>query len=216
MRVPNGFRSRAALIGAAAIVASSLVALGGTALASSHASTPTPRIDIVGKGIFNCSVVTGEIGYSPALKSSGSTTAHERVSIWIKATKCARVPGTTATPIPRQVVTALSYLDNFGTTCPQLSGPIPPKLPFGTGVMDLSYNFPPVPVAMIDPSVAPAASVFSDTNPALWDIATTGVQDGSYVSSTFHAQIKPAPIGAQSCRTGLTSEYITRGTLTAV
>jgi hypothetical protein len=71
---------------------------------------------------------------------------------------------------------------------------------------------------MIDPSVAALATVQSSIafGPALWQIAGA-VTDGSYsVSPGFIAQIKPIPFGGQNCAKGITSEYITRGTLSKV
>ena len=201
---------RVALFGAAIAVASTVV-IGGTALASSRHAAPaaTPTKDIVGKGVFNCGLVQGEVGYSPAIISGGHQ--KERVSIWFKATKCAASTGTKATPVPRWVIGSLSFVDSkFLNGCPQLSG-----APLGSGTLNLAYNFPPVPVAMIDPSVAPLETVTEVG--ALWSITgTAGVTDGSYVSPTFSAMIKPNPIAPQSCTRGITSEYIIRGTLTNV
>jgi hypothetical protein len=185
------------------------VAIGGTALASSgHVARPAsvPKLDIVGKGTFNCATVTGEVGYSPAIISGGKT--KERVSIWFVASGCKPSSTTGAKPIPKTVVGSISFLDNFLNGCPQLSGP-----PLGTGILNLAYNFPQVPVTMIDPSVAPTA-VVTDVG-ALWKIVG-GVTDGSYVSPGFSALIKPNPIAPQSCGRGITSEYIIRGTLTNV
>jgi len=206
---------RAALIGATIGLASSVLVIGGTALASSrHASVvrpaSVPTKDIVGKGQFNCATVTGEVGYSPAIISGGKM--KERVSIWFVATGCKSVVSSTggpATPLPKEVIGALSFMDNnFLNGCPQISGP-----PLGNGVLDLAYNYPPVPVAMIDPSVAPSATV-TDVGP-LWSIKGA-VTDGSYVSPTFSALIKPNPIAPQNCKSGITSEYIIRGTLSNV
>jgi len=206
---------RAALIGATVGLVSSILVVGGTALASGrhssavHASS-VPTKDIVGKGQFSCSTVTGEVGYSPAIVAGGKM--KERVSIWFTATGCKSTGGSTggpATPLPKQVIGALSFMDNnFLNGCPQISGP-----PLGTGVLDLAYNYPPVPTAMIDPSVAPSATV-TDVG-ALWSIKGA-VTDGSFVSPTFSALIKPNPIAPQNCQKGITSEYIIRGTLTNV
>jgi len=208
---------RVALFGVSVALVSSIVAVGGTALASSRPSVQkpatlfgpraVPKVDIVGKGQFNCSTVTGEVGYSPAIISGGRQ--KERVSIWFIATGCKPTATTGAQPIPKYVVGAISFQDNnFLNGCPQISGP-----PLGVGTLDLSYNFPPVPALMIDPSVAPVATV-KDVG-ALWQI-TGGISDGSYVSPGFTALIKPNPIAPGTCGNGITSEYIIRGTLTAV
>jgi len=209
----RGFGRRAAVIGTAIALVSSIAAISGAVVLNRVAPRAVPKVDIVGKGIFNCAQVTGEVGYSPTISSAGSLTKHERVSIWFIATKCKAVKGTKASPVPKYVTGSLSFLDNYGTTCPQLTSAGGP--PLGTGVLNLAYNFPQVPVTMIDPSVAPAESVTQAG--ALWNITGSGgVSDGSYLSPGFKAQIKPNPIAPQSCPRGLTSEYIIRGTLTAV
>jgi hypothetical protein len=200
---------RVALIGATVAMVTGVLVVGGTALASSrHTVKPAavPKVDIVGKGIFNCATVTGEVGYSPAIKANSRL--KERVSIWFLATNCKPAAGAGAQPIPKFIVGALSFPDNnFLNGCPQLSGP-----PLGVGTLDLAYNFPGVPALMIDPSVAPLETV--KQLGAFWTISgLPGITDGSYVSPTFTATIKPNPIGGQNCKTGITSEYISRGTL---
>lgn len=201
---------RAALFGTTIALAAS-VAIGGTALASSHTARPgaVPKVDIVGKGTFDCATVTGEVGYSPAIVSGGKS--KERVSIWFVASNCKATGTTGAKPIPKTVVGSMSFVDNnFLNGCPQLSGP-----PLGQGVLNMTYNFPQVPVTMIDPSVAPFETVTQVG--ALWSITgSTGVTDGSYPSPGFKAMIKPNPIAPQNCAKGITSEYIIRGTLTSV
>jgi len=205
------FGRRTAVVATAVALVSSLAAISGAAVLHRQSTAPPPKVDIVGKGIFSCGLVQGEVGYSPTIKSSGSPKQTERVSIWFKATQCKVVAGTRATPVPKWVIGAMSFVDQaFGTTCPQLSGP-----PLGTGILNLTYNFPGVPVTMIDPSVAPAESVIA-AGP-LWNlVSSAGVTDGSYISPSFKAQIKPNPIAPQSCPKGITSEYIIRGTLTNV
>ena len=94
-----------------------------------------------------------------------------------------------------------------GNACPQIGT-------LGTGTLNLAYEFPPVPGKMIDPSVA--SSVTVTQSGAFWDLAG-GVGWGSYSPSpSFSAQLKPIVIGGQTCGNGLTSEYITRGTLSNV
>ena len=199
---------------ATAAVSLGIIATSGSAVASTHHSTTVivPKTDVIGKGIFDCSVVTGEIGYSPPISFGGSASAHEVVSIWFQATHCTQVAGTKpVTPsIPKVIIGSISYVDRFGTKCPQISTAA--SGPFGKGVLNLAYNYPPAPLNMIDPSVAPTTSVQSAPNIALWAISGP-VVDGSFVSPTFNGQIKPIIIGSQSCATGLTSEYITRGFL---
>lgn len=172
---------------------------------SSGQSTVGPSADIVGIGVFNCGVVTGEIGFSPTEVTGG--TATETTSIWFQASKCVAVAGAVAKPIPKTVVGSISFTSAVGNTCPQLGN-------LGTGTLNLSYDFPPVPAKMIDPSVASSVTV-TQSGP-YWDLAG-GVGWGSYSPSpNFTAQLKPVVIGTQTCANGLTSEYITRGTLSNV
>lgn len=172
---------------------------------SSGSSTTGPTTDIVGVGVFSCGVVTGEVGFSPTEVTGG--TATETTSIWFQATKCQAASGTTATPIPKTVVGSISFTSALGNTCPQLGT-------LGTGTLNLAYNFPPVPTKMIDPSVASSVTV-TQSGP-YWDLAGT-VGSGSYSPSpSFSAQLKPIVIGTQTCANGLTSEYITRGTLSNI
>jgi hypothetical protein len=203
---------RIAVVGAAIALVGSVTAISGAAVTISRGLAPSvqPKVDIVGKGLFNCTTVTGEVGYSPDIKAPGATTGHERVSIWFVASNCTALPGQKTTPVPKKVVGSMSFLDNFGTTCPQLSGPI-----LGTGIVNLAYNFPGVPVTMIDPSVAPAVQVKQVG--AFWDfLPVPGVTDGSYISPKFNAFFKPNPIAPQNCQKGITSEYIIRGALYSV
>jgi hypothetical protein len=74
-------------------------------------------------------------------------------------------------------------------------------------MLNLTYNYPPVPSPMIDPSVAPAVTVTQVG--AFWKL-TGQVTAGSYPDPSPNLQIllKPVVIGAQNCKTGITSEYI--------
>jgi hypothetical protein len=194
------------LIVASGAIALALTVSGALAFAgiSSGSTTGVPTKDVVGVGIFNCAVVTGEVGFSPSEVTGG--TATETTSIWFQATKCAAASGTTATPVPTTVVGSISFTSTQGNACPQLGS-------LGTGTLNLSYNFPPVPGKMIDPSVASSVSVTQSG--AFWDLAGA-VGWGSYPSPSFTAQLKPVVIGTQTCANGLTSEYINRGTLSNV
>jgi hypothetical protein len=58
--------SKRTIVGVVLAVAASVcvvLALTGTALAGPSQSSSTPGADVVGTGIFNCSSVTGEIGF---------------------------------------------------------------------------------------------------------------------------------------------------------
>lgn len=85
--------------------------------------------------------------------------------------------------------------------CPLLSPPV-----LGTGTLNLTYNYPPVPRNMIDPSVGQTVTV-TQVGP-FWVLK--GALIGSYPSANFVAWLKPDVIGAQNCKTGITSEYIIR------
>jgi len=185
------------LAGVSAVLALTGVAVGAPA--------STPISDVVGAGLVNCASVTGEVGYSPATITGG--TAAETVSIWFQAKKCTPAAGTTATPVPKSVIGSMSFssVPNLNG-CPQLGN-------LGTGTLNLTYNYPPVPVAMIDPSVAPSVAVTQVG--AFWDLAGA-VTQGSYPSPTFSAVLKPDVIAPQTCANGITSEYIIRGTLTNI
>lgn len=172
---------------------------------SSGSTTGVPTTDIVGIGVFSCGLVTGEVGFSPTEVTGG--TAAETTSIWFQATQCKPVAGASTKPIPKTVVGSISFTAVNGNACPQIGT-------LGTGTLNLAYEFPPVPGKMIDPSVA--SSVTVTQSGAFWDLAG-GVGWGSYSPSpSFSAQLKPIVIGGQTCGNGLTSEYITRGTLSNV
>lgn len=185
------------LLGAAGAVAIASTAMGGPlATAATHAShrvAVVPKVDIVGRGLVRCTQATGEVGFSPAAKVGGAGPL--TVSVWFQASRC--VGGR---PTPKTVIGSMSFQTN--NACPLVS---PPAL--GAGTLNLTYNYPPVPSPMIDPSVAPATTVTQSG--ALW-VLTGQVTAGSYPDGTTHFQIwlRPVVIGAQNCKTGLSSEYI--------
>ena len=190
--------------GAFALALSVVGALALTGI-SSAGTTGTPSVDIVGAGVFSCGVVTGEVGFSPTEISGGNVT--ETTSIWFQASQCKAASGAIAKPVPKTVVGSISFTSAVNNVCPQIGT-------LGTGTLNLAYNFPPTPAKMIDPSVASAVTVTQSG--AFWDLSG-GVNWGSYSPSpSFSAVLKPIVIGTQTCSTGLTSEYITRGTLSNV
>jgi hypothetical protein len=190
------------LLGAASAIALASTALGGSlasaATQSAPGTTAGPKVDVVGKGLVTCTVATGEVGYSPA--SQTGVVGPLTVSIWFDATKCsAAAKGTT--PVPNSVIGSMSFTMPNG--CP-LGGW------FGQGFLNLAYNYPPVPTpVMIDPSVAPWAAVSNVGTTPYWTI-TGQVASGSYPSTSFVIKFKPDVIGNQNCKTGITSEYISR------
>jgi hypothetical protein len=190
------------------LVVSGVVAFAGVASAQkvSPKSTTTPTRDIVGIGLFNCAVVTGEIGFSPTTISSGSSTTTETVSIWFDATKCSAPSGAVAKPVPKTVIGSESFISNDGNLCPQLGS-------LGTGTLNLAYNFPPVPATIVDPSVGQAIGVTQSGG--YWDLSGA-INAGSYPSGNFTAALHPILVGAESCTssTGVTSLWINHGTLT--
>jgi len=201
-------RSRAVrlLLMAAGVVALTATAVTvPVAVAGTHPSREVavpPTNDIVGTGLVDCAAATGEVGYSPASKAGATYT----VSIWFVATKCSAAAGG-ATPVPKTVIGSMSFT---ATGCP-LSGQ------FGTGTLNLTYNYPPVPNPMIDPSVAPNTTV-TDGPPItpFWTLSGSvpAVTGGSYpdpAGTNFTISLKPNIIVAgQTCKTGITSEYIIR------
>ncbi|HLX50955.1 MAG TPA: hypothetical protein VKS82_21720 [Streptosporangiaceae bacterium] len=194
------------LLGGAAAAAIASTALGGSlATAATHPArgpATVPTSDIVGTGLVNCAAATGEVGYSPASKAGG--TSPLVISVWFTATKCSPAPGSQTTPVPKSVIGSISV--SAKNTCP-LAGV------FGTGTLDLTYNYPGVvPNPMIDPSVATNVTL-SNTNPPspFWTL-TGAVTSGSYMTSPptpFTISFKPNVI-AGNCAAGITSEYIAR------
>ena len=174
--------------------------LAAAATRSPRVPAMTPTSAVVGTGLINCAVATGEVGYSPASISGG--TSAETVSIWFKATKCSPASSTT-TPVPKSVIGSMSFSAIQGSTCPQLGA-------LGSGTLNLAYNYPPVAGTVIDPSVATPVTV-TESGP-YWDLAGA-VTQGSYPDpspTTFTIDLKPNVIGGQSCSIGITSEYIAR------
>ncbi len=182
------------------------LAAGSTASPAGDVRSPmfpavVPTVDIVGAGLFNCFVATGEVGYSPTISSKGSKKVKEWVSIWFVATKCAGGSTTGAKPLPRTVIGSLVFKAVQGTVCPQFGY-------LGKGQLHLTYNYPDVPNPMIDPSYG--VVTVTESGP-YWELK--GSIAGSYPTLSgpaFDAWLKPNPIGAQSCSSGLTSEYIAR------
>ena len=200
----RGMGRRRVIRTAVSVVAglTAVAASAGFALATQSA---TPRVDIVGIGLVNCRAVTGEIGFSPATVSGGH--AVERVSIWFQGTKCsAAIAGAPTKPVPQTVIGSMSFFSAAHNGCPQ-SGRL------GTGILNLAYNYPPVPPVMIDPSSALSVSV---TRAAFWTL-TGKVSWGSYPdpspSPTFKALLKPNLVGGENCKNGVTSLYISSGAL---
>jgi len=190
------------VVSLSAVLAMTGIAEAAPAIAVGTSVTPTA--DIVGIGLVNCAVVTGEVGFSPATIAGG--TATETVSIWLEGTKCTPVPGTATKPVPTSVIASMSFTSVRDNACPQLGA-------LGAGTLNLAYEFPPAPAVMIDPSVAPKVTV-KEVGP-LWNLAGP-VTAGSYPSPGFKASLKPIVVGGQTCGNGITSMYITSGTLTAV
>lgn len=196
-----GRRSTTVLLCAAGTLAIASTAVGGSLAAAASPSHARPAVrpvrDIVGAGLITCKVATGEVGYSPASKAGA--TGLLTVSIWFQASGCSGA-SSTAKPIPRTVIGAMSFTRKNG--CPLLSPPV-----LGTGVLNLAYNYPPVPASMIDPSVGQSVTV-TQVGP-FW-VLKGAITAGSYPSASFTAWLKPEVIGAQNCKTGITSEYIVR------
>jgi hypothetical protein len=109
--------------------------------------------------------------------------------------------------LPKTVVGSESFISNNGDLCPQLGS-------LGTGTLNLSYNFPPVPNPIIDPTVGQAVSV-AQSGPN-W-ILTGPLTAGSYApAANFTASLRPVVVGTQTCGTGVTSMYIKSGSLSNV
>jgi hypothetical protein len=192
------------------LVVSGVVAFSGVASAQRTKPEATPPAsDIVGVGLFNCSTVTGEVGFSPTTTNAGSTGTTETVSIWFDATKCKTVKGVATKPVPKTVIGSESFISNDGNECPQLNA-------LGTGTLNLAYNFPPVPATIIDPSVGQAIAVKDEVGPD-WDLSGA-INAGSYPSANFSAVLVPVLVGAEGCGkpAGVTSLWINSGMLSNV
>jgi hypothetical protein len=195
----------AALVATATLLTSaSASAAPATAQRLSQAS-PVPTKDIVGKGLFNCKVATGEVGYSPASIAGGK--APGWISIWFKALDCASNATTApASPLPKTVMGAMSFPAVHGDACPQFQF-------LGQGTLNLTYNYsysPTVPNPMLDPSYGTTVTV-TEVGP-YWVLKGL-INGGSYQDPStlpFVAWLKPDVIGGQNCKTGITSEYIAR------
>lgn len=160
-----------------------------------------PTRDVVGLGLIQCKAATGEVGYDPASKAGVKGPLY--IMIWFQFTGCsAQAP--TKTPIPKTVVGSISFPHPAGNGCPLLGS-------LGTGLLNLSYNFPPVPSpVMLDPSAALKVAV--SQSGAFWVLKGL-VDEGSYKdpsTAPFTWVLKPDVIGTQNCKTGITSEYIIR------
>jgi hypothetical protein len=200
-------RSTRILLGAAGALAIASTAVGGSLASAATQSTPrpavAPTVDVVGTGLVNCRVATGEVGYSPASKvqrpeEQGPLT----ISIWFQASHCSavRTTGTLTRPVPKTVIGSISFTMPNG--CP-LDGWM------GQGTLNLAYNYPPVPgPVMIDPTVAWAQVTNYGTTP-FWTISGAVIA-GSYPSAGFQIVLKPDVFGGQNCRNGITSENIVR------
>ena len=180
-----------------AIVIAATAMSGSLATAATHSPHRTgvvPSVDIVGAGLVKCTVATGEVGFSPAAQVGGASPL--TVSIWFKATRCSG-----GQPAPSTVIGSMSFQVQ-ANHCPLLGQ-------IGSGTLNLAYNYPPVPNPMIDPSVAPNTTV---TQSGPYWVLTGQVTAGSYPDPSPILQIwlKPNVIGAQNCKTGITSEYIAR------
>lgn len=193
-----GRRGTTLLLCAAGTVAVASTAVGGSLAAAAQPSARpavTPTKDIVGTGQITCKVATGEVGYSPSSKAAAA--GKLRISIVFQATGCG--PLSTATsPVPQTVTGAMSFTRKNG--CPLFSPPI-----LGKGMLTLSYNVFPVPTAMIDPS---SGVVTVTQSGPYWILKGTLI--GSYPSTSFVAVVKPDPIAPGNCKSGITSEYISR------
>jgi hypothetical protein len=199
-------RSTKILLGAAGAIVIASTTMGASLASAAPQSVPrpavAPKVDVVGTGQITCKAATGEVGYSPASKIQASEQQGPlTISIWFQATGCAPASSTTPVkPIPKTVVGSISFTMPNG--CP-LDGWM------GQGTLNLAYDFPPVPgPVMIDPSVATATVSNYGTTP-YWTISGQVVA-GSYLSPNLVIVLKPQVIGGQNCKTGITSEWITR------
>jgi hypothetical protein len=200
----KGRTARLLLCGAAAAAIASTALGGPLATAATHPSrvpAVVPTRDIVGTGLVNCAVATGEVGYSPASKAGGASPL--TINVWFVATKCTPAPGSKTSPVPKSVIGSISVQTTNG--CPLLA------TSFGQGTLDLTYNYPGVPNPMVDPSSATNVTL-GDAGP-FWTLTPAPGPNpglvGSYPSSTFHISFKPNVI-AGNCTSGITSEYIAR------
>ena len=193
-----GRRGAKLLLSATGAVVIAATAMSGSlataATHSPHRVGVVPTVDIVGAGLVKCTVATGEVGFSPAAQVGGASPL--TVSIWFKATRCSG-----GQPAPSTVIGSMSFQVQ-ANHCPLLGQ-------IGSGTLNLAYNYPPVPNPMIDPSVAPNTTV-TQAGPYWVLNGPPAGMVGSYPSTTMQIWLKPNVIGAQNCKTGITSEYIAR------
>ncbi len=201
---------------AAASYAAASIAGPAHDVASPMLATGIPTTDVVGLGLIQCKAATGEVGYDPASKAGAKGQLY--IMIWFQFTDCGPQGRITKTPIPKTVVGSISFFHTdiknrlAGNGCPLLGH-------LGTGRLNLSYNFPPVPSpVMIDPSAALKVTVTQSA--AFWILKGT-ISEGSYKGAPlvpFNWVLKPDVIGTQNCKSGITSEYIIRsnGALTNI
>jgi hypothetical protein len=209
----TGRRGARWLVSVAGVAVLASTTLGGslasaaTSYATGQAVGPNvvPNNAIVGAGLLDCAAMTGIVGYT--VPSIAGGTAAETISIWFEATKCTPAPGSNAVPVPKEVTGSMSFPAVNANGCPQLGN-------LGQGTLNLAYNYPPVGATVIDPSVAMPVNI-TQAGP-LWNLTAGGALIGSYPSGGFSGTLKPVTIGGQNCGGGITSEYITRGTLTNV
>jgi hypothetical protein len=204
---PPGRRRRRLLFSAVSLAVGLAALVGSTGIAGASVATlrttGTPTADVVGTGLVNCAVVTGEIGFSPASISGGSSV--EVINIWLLGQKCTPVKGKVGTkPVPSTVSLSMSLTTT--NVCPMLGV-------IGGGTANLAYNYPVTSSPMIDPSTAMNVAV-TESGP-FWNLQGQ-VNWGSYLSPLFKANIKPVGVGSESCSSGITSMYVTRGTLSNV
>ncbi len=171
-------------------------------VASPMLPPPGPKRDVVGLGLIQCKAATGEVGYDPASQAGKKGPLY--IMIWFQFTGCSAQLTGVKTLVPKTVVGSISFPHPPGNGCPLLGL-------LGTGILNLSYNFPPVPSpTMIDPSAALKVTVTQSG--AFWVLKGL-VTEGSYKdpsTAPFTWVLKPDVIGSQNCKTGITSEYIIR------
>lgn len=190
------------LLGAACAAAlTSTVLSVPVASAATHrgpALSGGPTSFVVGTGTVNCKAETGEVGFAPPSIKGGIQL--ETISIWFVATDCGG-----GSPTPTSVIGSMSFTVPHNT-CPLL----------GTftkqATLNLTYDYPPVPNPLIDPSVATSATVKSGPGP-YWTITSSHII-GSYPISSptvFKNEFYPTVVAPGNCTpAGVTDMYINR------
>jgi hypothetical protein len=182
------------------IMGAAALAMPLTAVAT-VAATSTASAVTVGKGLYNCTKVTGTITFSPALKNGG--VSPETSTVTTTATGCKSVVGHTAKPLPTKVI-GKAKITSSTNDCANLATPRPATL-------KLTYT----------PLVAGSTLAATESETVVGTAVTfqlSGSLTGSYPSSSATGKGKltqtSTQLGAACGGAGLAKVTIASGSLT--